>query len=80
MQLPLKVNKEYFLTSSMASNVLKTKVSTVFMAYLCMASNTMDKEIIKVMTTKFSKMFVISMLKKHRKSSRTPCTSYGLFE
>ena len=47
--------------------------------YLFMASNTlahkaMDKEIIKAMATKFSEIFAISMLKKHRKFCRRGLT------
>ena len=75
MQLPLKVNKEYFLRHQAwpHNDLLKIKYS-VYGIPIPWHRKAIAKGIIKAMTTKFSKHFAISMLKKLRKFCRLGLT------
>ena len=82
MQIPLKVNKIHFLWHQGWPHndllLLKTKVQLLHHTYLwppiLWHSKAMHKGKIEAMATKFSIMFAISMLKKHRKFCRRGLT------
>ena len=78
MQIPLKVNKIFFLWHQAWPHndllLLKTKVQYLWYTYLWppipWQRKTTYKKIIKAMATKFSEIFATSMLKMHRKFCR----------
>ena len=82
MQISLKIdNKEFLGHQTWPHNdllLLKTKVQYLWYIYLWPPipwhRKAIDEEMIKGMATKFSKMFAIIMLKKHRKFCRRGLT------